>query len=241
MEIVHPDGKKIEKKEQMSIDDDETKENTSVENILMKNVKIKNEFKEEQEKNKNKLKDTYPQCIKERMGEYYGEKPFKIHAKRKKDKYGEILAVITKNNENAKRKNPAKAQTMTVESKRAKIMTHPRQRKKLRQQKMAENNSKLILSGKFDFDPEEILDELLLFDLKKTSEEKMFDSILEKIRDKNNIYYIEHRKGTNAFGIRKGPEQAEKDELITMLETVDRGIKRTTSKSKLSQLKRIKK
>ena len=34
----------------------------------------------------------------------------------------------------------------------------------------------------------------------------------------------------NAFGIRKGPEQAEKDELITMLETVDRGIKRTTSK-----------
>ena len=50
MEIVHPDGKKIEKKEQMSIDDDETKENTSVENILMKNVNIKNEFKEEQEK-----------------------------------------------------------------------------------------------------------------------------------------------------------------------------------------------
>ena len=45
----------------------------------------------------------------------------------------------------------------------------------------------------------------------------------------------------NAFTIRKDPEQAEKDELITMLETVDRGIKRTTSKSKLSQLKRIKK
>ena len=30
-----------------------------------------------------------------------------------------------------------------------------------------ENNSKLLLSGKFDFDPEEILDKLLLFDLKK--------------------------------------------------------------------------
>ena len=45
----------------------------------------------------------------------------------------------------------------------------------------------------------------------------------------------------NAFTIRKDPEQAEKDELITMLETVDRGIKRTTSKSKLSQLKWIKK
>ena len=76
------------------------------------------------------MKDTYPQRIKERMGEYYGEKPFKIHAKRKKDKYGEILAVINKNNENAKRKNPAKAQTMTVESKRAKItIKHQRKEK----------------------------------------------------------------------------------------------------------------
>ena len=32
--------------------------------------------------------------------------------------------------------------------------------------------------------PEEILDKPLLFDLKKTSEEKIFDSILEKIPDK---------------------------------------------------------
>ena len=31
------------------------------------------------------------------------------------------------------------------------------------------------------------------------------------------------------------------DELKTMLETVDKGIKKTTSKSKLSQLKRVKK
>ena len=34
---------------------------------------------------------------------------------------------------------------------------------------MAENNSKLFLSRKFDFDPKEILDKSLLFDLKKTS------------------------------------------------------------------------
>ena len=32
---------------------------------------------------------------------------------------------------------------------------------------MAEKNSKLLLSGKFDFDPEEILDWSLLFDLKE--------------------------------------------------------------------------
>ena len=40
-------------------------------------------------------------------------------------------------------------------------------KKKTSQQKMVENNSKLLLSGKCDFDPEEILDKLLLFNLKK--------------------------------------------------------------------------
>ena len=44
----------------------------------------------------------------------------------------------------------------------------------------------------------------------------------------------------NAFELRKDTKKAERDELITMLETVDRAIERSTSKSKLSQLKRIK-
>ena len=35
---------------------------------------------------------------------------------------------------------------------------------------MAENNSKLLVSGKFDSDPKEIFDEWLLFNLKNTSE-----------------------------------------------------------------------
>ena len=43
MEIVHAEGKKNEKKEQMLTDDDGKKENASVENSLMKKVKIKNE------------------------------------------------------------------------------------------------------------------------------------------------------------------------------------------------------
>ena len=54
------------------------------------------------------------------MGEYYEEKPIKIHAKRKKDSYGEILDVIIKINKHVKRNNPTKAQTRTVESKKAK-------------------------------------------------------------------------------------------------------------------------
>ena len=77
----------------MLIDDDEKRENASVENSLMKKVKVKNEFEEEREKNLKKkiFKKTYAQRIKERMGEYYEEKPFKIHVKRKKD---EILEMV---------------------------------------------------------------------------------------------------------------------------------------------------
>ena len=176
------------------------------------------------------------------MDEYYEGKPFKIHVKRKRDKYGEISNVIKKDNENVMRKKPTKAQTITVQSSKAKTtVIQPTQRKNLREQKMVENNSKLLFSGKFDFDPEEILHKSLLFDLKKTSEDKIFDSILDKIPSKNDIYYIEHRERINGVRLRKHPKKAEKDELITMLETVNIAIKRSTSKSKLSQLKRIKK
>ena len=51
MEIVLPKENKIEKKEQISIDNDEKRENASIENSLMKKVKIKNKFEGEQ-KNK---------------------------------------------------------------------------------------------------------------------------------------------------------------------------------------------
>ena len=50
MEIVHPEEKKIEKKEQMLIDDAEKRENASIENSLMKKLKIKNEFEGQQKK-----------------------------------------------------------------------------------------------------------------------------------------------------------------------------------------------
>ena len=83
------------------------------------------------------------------MGEYYEEKSFKINAKRKK-KYDEISNVIIKNNENVTRKKLTKEQKMTVKSCKSKTtFIHPRQRKKLREQKMAKNNSKLLLLRKF--------------------------------------------------------------------------------------------
>ena len=38
------------------------------------------------------------------MNKYYEKKSFKIHMKRKKDNYGEILNVINKNNKNVTRR-----------------------------------------------------------------------------------------------------------------------------------------
>ena len=119
--------------------------------------------------------------------------------------------LLTKTMTTLKEKKPTKAQTMTVESKKGKtIIKYPRKRKKLREQEIVENNLKLLLSAKFDFYPEEILDKLLLFNLKKRSEEKIIDSILEKMPDKNSIYYIEHREGTNTCRIEKTQNKAKK-------------------------------
>ena len=118
--------------------------------------------------------------------------------------------------------------------------THPRDRKKAIEIKLAKNNSKAIISGTFGFDPEDCLEKPLLFDLKKTSEEKIFDAIIEEIPDKDK-YYIEDRERTNAFRIRKDEKPGGKDELIQFIENLDRKIKTSTNKSRISQLKQISK
>ena len=97
---------------------------------------------------------------------------------------------------------------------------------------MAKNNSKAIISGTFHFDPEDYLDKSLLFDLRKTGEEKIFNAIIEKIPD-NDKYYIKHRQGTNTFWIKKDEKQGEKDELVQFIENLDRKI----NKLRISQQK----
>ena len=52
--------------------------------------------KKKTKKKMKRSKKTYTQRVKERMGEQYEEKPFKIRGKRKRDKYGEISNLIKK-------------------------------------------------------------------------------------------------------------------------------------------------
>ena len=130
---------------------------------------------------------------------------------------------------------------MQIEAKKC-IQTpkQPRERKKFLEQQMAKKNSKAILSKTFDFDPEKYLDKSLLFDLKKTSEDKIFDSILEKIPN-NDMYYIEHRESSNAFRIRKDRNQAEKDRIIETIENIDKKIRKSKKKSNVTELKILRK
>ena len=112
-------------------------------------------------------------------------------------------------------KKPDKAEVTIKQLREQKKLLEKKKKKKI-----AEKNSKSVLSGTFDFDPEEYLDKSLLFDLKKTSEEKTFDAILEKIPD-SDTYYMEHREGTNAFRIRKDEKQVDYDKIIKLIETID--------------------
>ena len=161
------------------------------------------------------------QRVKETMGEYPENKPIKISIKLKNNNYGDIVAVENeKNKNNVPRKKPQKSQTVKIEAEKF-IQTpkHPRERKKFIENRMAKKNSNAILSKTFDFDPQEYLDKSLLFDLKKTSEEKIFDSILKKILD-TDTYYIENREDSNAFRIRKDRDWPEKDQIIETIENI---------------------
>ena len=56
----------------------------------MKDVKVKNQFLKKVRKNKKRLKKSYAERVKSRMGEYYEEKSLKISLKDRKNNMGEI-------------------------------------------------------------------------------------------------------------------------------------------------------
>ena len=108
--------------------------------------------------------------------------------------------------------------------KKAEIL-HLHERKKAIEAKLAKNNSAKLLAKNFDFDLQEYLDKSLLFDLKETSEEQIFEAILEKIPD-DDKYYIQHRDRTNSFWIWRNEKQDEKDDIIKAIEDIDNKMKK---------------
>ena len=87
--------------------------------------------------------------------------------------------------------------------KKAEIL-HLHERKKAIEAKLAKNNSAKLLAKNFDFDLQEYLDKSLLFDLKETSEEQIFEAILEKIPDDDKYYIqLETEQIPSEYGVMK--------------------------------------
>ena len=100
------------------------------------------------------------------MRKYYEEKPLKISSKRRKNNIGQVKKVIKKTDEISQQKKPKRAETTIIEpTKSTATIKHPRERKELIKENIAKKkkNSKSVLLGTFDFDPEEYLDKSHLF------------------------------------------------------------------------------
>ena len=179
-------------------------------------------------KNFKKTEKSYQERVKLRMGKYYDEKPLKMPCKSRKNNMKETMYIPDSTDVNVVKRKITKAASRV----------HPQDRKKVLKVKLAKKNLQAIISKTFDFNPEDYLEKSLLFDLKKTSEEKFFDVIIEKLPD-NGKYYIEHTEGTNAFRIRKDERQVEKDKLIRFIADIDKKISKATNKLRISQLKPI--
>ena len=102
---------------------------------------------------------------------------------------------------------------------------------------MTRKNLKLLFYN-FDFNPADYMDVNFLLELKKTSEEKIIDRIIEKSPE-NDMYYIEHRGGTNSFRIRQDKKQEEEGNLFRTLTNLHKKIATSKDKAKILQLKRI--
>ena len=61
--------------------------------------------------------------------------------------------------------------------------------------------------------------------LEKTSAEKFFDATIEKLLN-NDIYFIKHRNGINAFCIRKDQKKLKKTKLLKLLKLLIEKLKK---------------
>ena len=84
-----------------------------------------------------------------------------------------------------------------------KTLKYPRQRLNEKVREIAIGNSQKIKKENYKFDFKNVLNKGQLFDLTKTSEDQIFDKIIEGIPKDNDKFYIPHTPGTNIFTVRK--------------------------------------
>ena len=82
---------------------------------------------------------------------------------------------------------------------------HLKERRKLREKRLRCGNSAAVREL-FGINPEKYLDKPLVFDLKATGEEEIFEWLISNISNvspDNDTYYIEHEESSNMCRIRK--------------------------------------
>ena len=67
---------------------------------------------------------------------------------------------------------------------------------------LADGNSAALLKD-FPLDPKKFLEKPLTFNLKKTSGDQIIDKIIDGLPKDNDEYYVDHKKGTDVFALRK--------------------------------------
>ena len=106
---------------------------------------------------------------------------------------------------------------------------HPRDRKKLKEKRIAQGNLAAITAN-IDFDTSDYIDKPLIFDLKKTSQGKIMARLIKCLPRTNGEFYIERKDGTSSFRIRKDPRQVEKEHLMELILNAGKKIARTNKK-----------
>ena len=90
--------------------------------------------------------------------------------------------------------------------------------------------------------PRDYLNKPLVFDMKKTSEEKILDRIIEKLSSDNNQLYVKHRADTDTFIVNQDKRQQEKGDFRTIL-NLDKKMalpKKSNNKKNITAIKRLK-
>ena len=81
-------------------------------------------------------------------------------------------------------------------------LKHPKNRMKNIEGQTTRDVNKLMI-GEFDFNPERILNKILIFDTKKRIEEIITDMMIDALNDKtNDEFYIEHPVSSNYFTLK---------------------------------------
>ena len=81
------------------------------------------------------------------------------------------------------------------QNRKLKRLTHPKNRMKNKELQIARDKASALMTEKFSFSPEILLNKTILFDVSRVDEEKLMHKITENLPSSNDEFYIIHELG----------------------------------------------